>query len=531
MPEDRDVHYPIIYVRGFAATTSEQDDTSADPFNGFNIGSTVFRATSDKDKPARKFVFESPVIRLGSDHGYSDVYDNGLDIMDEGWTGPGNADPANAMLPRRCIVIYRYYDEASSLLGSGKTPPIEHFAQGLSTLILRVRDLVCRNPDSRMAKDSFRCYLVAHSMGGLIVRAFLQNPALGDDEARKAVDKIFTYATPHNGIEMAGVNVPEFLSAMDMNNFSRERMAEYLNVTELYKKTKRVDWIPEATFPSGKFFCMIGTNRSSYETLKGLSRTFAGHGSDGLVRIDNASVMGVDKDGNPTEMAARAYTYRSHSGFFGIVNSEEAYQNLSRFLFGTNRADVWLRIDDVRLPQKLEGKNVNAAYQFEVLASPKGKPWYLTRRMADEDSVAVRSHADLTSGEEERAKVYLSSVFLDKKARVNPKEPTLTFSVTLGVRAPDYEVDKRFWFDEHFEGGYLYRDSFAIVVSPPDLSGEKKWGVSCQRDSDGADTGKMRAEISETEDGGMLIEIPVGDSEKKPGISGKLQIYASAWND
>ena len=55
--------YPIIYVRGYAMTEAERDDTAADPFCGFNVGSTVYRATVKKDAPAQKFVFESPVMR------------------------------------------------------------------------------------------------------------------------------------------------------------------------------------------------------------------------------------------------------------------------------------------------------------------------------------------------------------------------------------------------------------------------------------------------------------------------------------
>jgi len=36
-------YHPIIYVRGFAATQSEIDETVADPYMGFNIGSTKSR--------------------------------------------------------------------------------------------------------------------------------------------------------------------------------------------------------------------------------------------------------------------------------------------------------------------------------------------------------------------------------------------------------------------------------------------------------------------------------------------------------
>src|SRR5690606_27270609 len=113
---------------------------------------------------------------------------------------------------------------------------------------------------------------------------------------------------------------------------SRERMAEYLDLEELFRATGRVDWMQEDVFASERIFCMIATNRNDYEAAAGVSRTFAGHGSDGLVRITNAHLTGVKPDGSRSQPTASAYAYRSHSGVFGIVNSEEAYQNLVRFL-------------------------------------------------------------------------------------------------------------------------------------------------------------------------------------------------------
>ena len=62
-------YFPIIYVRGYAMTESERNETASDPYCGFNVGSTVFRAMPDKTARAEKFVFESPVLRLVSCHG------------------------------------------------------------------------------------------------------------------------------------------------------------------------------------------------------------------------------------------------------------------------------------------------------------------------------------------------------------------------------------------------------------------------------------------------------------------------------
>lgn len=521
MPNPNARFCPIIYVRGYAMTEREQDETTADPFCGFNFGSTVYRATSEKNKPAKKFIFESPVLRLTSDYKYTDIYENGLDIMDTDWNGT---------IPPKSIVIYRYYEQASALLGTRKTPEIADFAKELSRLILRVRDLVCAHPDSGVTTESFRCYLVAHSMGGLVCRAFVQNPDLGDDQARQCVDKIFTYATPHNGIDFAGLNVPKWLSVADMNNFNRDYMSTYLNLETHYKKTGRADWLPEASFPSERFFCMIGTNRADYEVAAGLSRTFAGHGSDGLVRIENASVWGINGNGQVSAPCATAYAYRSHSGYFGIVNSEESYQNLTRFLFGDIRVDIWVDIDSVQLPSAIRGKPVNALYQFELLASPRGKRWYLTRRMAEEDSIACRSHQELVAPSNKSARsIYLSSVFLDNSARINKKDPSLAYSLTLGVRVPDYEVEQKFWPDAHFEGGYLFRDSVVVEITPAQQPGGD-WTVTFDWQSDNLGRASRPLAYNTLETGKQLMTIPFGNN-RAPGIMGQLRFEVSTWND
>jgi hypothetical protein len=521
--------WPIIYVRGYAMTRTEIDETTADPFCGFNIGSTVIRATPDPKTPPRKLIFESPLVRLQSDFGYSDVYDEGVDINDPDFKGKVKPES---------VIIYRYYDSASTLFGTGETPKIEEFAEGLSQLILDVRKLVCAHPDYKIKPSQFRCYLVAHSMGGLVCRTFLQNEKYGSAEARKCVDKFFTYATPHNGIDMAGVNVPEWLSLNDTNNFNREKMAKYLDVQDLFKKTKRVDWIPEEIFESKKIFCMVGTNRSDYGVAAGLSRTFAGNGSDGLVRIANASVWGVNAKGVFSEPSATAYCYRSHSGRYGIVNSEEAYQNLVRFLFGDVRVDLWCDIEGVSVPQELEADDakgkVNALYQIEVLASPRGKRWYLTRRIAEEDSVACRDHSKLRNATPRSPeKVYLSTIFLANRYKVASAGNTLSYSLTLGIRVPDYERNNTFWPDRHYEGEYLFRDSVVIVMTPPAAEGGD-WVVTYNWQKSNVGQGTEPVPTKELKSGAVQITIPfaTGDETppRSPGVKGKLRFVISLWN-
>jgi len=532
--------YPVIYVRGYAMTRAEMDGTAADPFCGFNVGSTVYRAVPNKNDPARKYVFESPVVRLMSEFGYSDVYEDGRDILDPEWHSDALGQPTGNKLDSRSIIIYRYYDAASKLLGNGKTPEIETFARELGELIVKVRDLACANPANQVAPADFRCHLVAHSMGGLVCRALLQNPALDKHKAARHVDKFFTYATPHNGIDLGGMNVPSWLSLFDVNNFDRDkRMPAYLDLKDAYKAHKRVDLLPESRFPSRRVFCMVGTNRMDYDAAAGLSRSFVGHGSDGLVRIENATLQGLKPDGSLGAPCAKGFAFRSHSGPFGIVNSEEAYQNLSRFLFGDVRVDIWLDVEDIRLPEKLQEaaqdkRKINALYQVELLASARGKLWYLTRRTAEEDSVSCFAHA----GWKQDRSHYLSSVFLANRARVDTRRRSLAYQMKLGVRVPDYEVDRKLWANEHYEGGYLFQNSIVLELTPPRAEGQK-WKVAYAWQDAGTARADVEISAEEIGAGAFTIEIPfeshvVGADGQRvpttPGIKGKLRLVVSAWD-
>ena len=276
-----------------------------------------------------------------------------------------------------------------------------------------------RESDNRVTPKDFRVYLVAHSMGGLICRAFLQNKALDPRKARQHVDKVFTYATPHNGIDLRVVrNVPGWLTFGDVNNFNREKMAKYLSLSS------SDDVSVVENFPPERVFNLVGTNPSDYAVARGISAWAAGDASDGLVRIDNATTHGPGADGNDIG-SPRAYVHRSHSGHYGIVNSEEGYQNLTRFLFGALRADGYLDIDDISLPIEVQkelddGKSVKASYQFEIAAGVRGVQWQMTRREARENSAIFRAYDELFPGKagakrppDRDRSPHLFSMFLD----------------------------------------------------------------------------------------------------------------------
>jgi len=522
-------YHPIIYVRGFAATQGEIEETVADPYMGFNIGSTKSRMAWTGD--VRRFYFESPLVRLMSDHDYEDVFVDGDDLV--------AAERADYAIPYRSIVIYRYYDEASKDFGDeSKTPPIEHFAEGLGKLILRLRQKVCDNKDNKVTPADFRVHLVAHSMGGLVCRAFLQNQKLGTEEARAAVDKLFTYATPHNGIDLRIVrNVPGWLSFGDANNFNRGRMAKYLDVPA------GDDVSVVKHFPPERIFNLVGTNPRDYTVLGGASAWAAGDASDGLVRLENATTHGPGADGKDVS-SPRAFVHRSHSGHYGIVNSEEGYQNLTRFLFGELRVDGILDIDDITLPAEVQqahedGKTVRASYQFEVAVSIRGCQWQMTRREARENSAIFRSYEQLFPGKDRTQRPpdramspHLFSVFLDPRKSVKKNVKSVSFAFDLKVLVPDYEVDGVLFTKRHYEGGFIYRE-LILVEAFPDKAAPGGWRLKYgYQDMNPGKPGKdlaSRPLNANDPAAGLAFAIPI-EQKTRPGLRGTLRLEARPWS-
>ena len=94
--------------------------------------------------------------------------------------------------------MHRFYDRAASTFGQRP----EAF-----TLERAAEDLYALEQLVRAKTGAPRVHLVAHSMGGLICRSMIQRvvpEATGrPDGAADVVDRLFTYGTPHGGIEFA----------------------------------------------------------------------------------------------------------------------------------------------------------------------------------------------------------------------------------------------------------------------------------------------------------------------------------------
>ncbi len=480
--------HPIIYVRGFAMRDADIEETVNTPYMGFNLGSTRIRQSHDRS--FLHYIFESPLIRLMKDYGYQDVYLEGR-IRDD-------------RIPQQSVIIYRYYEQAQS--GEGRRPDIIEAASGLSDLIERVRNQVCGN-DPEVERD-FKVYLVAHSMGGLICRCLLQNDQVGSQTAKCSIDKVFTYGTPHNGIELGGLNVPRVLGLWDISNFNRKHIAAYLDLKPRDGKVNHLD----GKFPPERFFCLVGTNPRDYS----LVRIGVGAASDGLVRSENAYVEG----------APRVYCHLSHSGHYGMVNSQEGYRNLVRFLFGDHRVILRLVPEELPLPPAIRkefdaNKQVRGSYLFECTMMPRGDlPIPLTDRRAEHTSAVFRTFDELFNPH--RAQLpgprypVLGSIFLDSAKITSGK--TMVFTVDLAVRSTDFWVDGFLSINRRIPDENLYRDNIVLNVA----LNKDGWTLRYVESDD--NWGENRGtELSRDENG---FYIPLSN---RKGFRAKLYFDVSAW--
>ncbi|MGW0948706.1 esterase/lipase family protein [Streptomyces sp. NPDC002623] len=439
---------PIIYVRGFAGGQSGIDGAVTDPFYGFNAGSTHIRIGSE-NKPGF-YQFEGPLLRLHKDQQYQILVEGSQQVFLD--TQPS--------VPRNTIWIHRFYDPSASTWG-GK--PEEFRMEDAARDLLELIDKVTAKSGAPSV------HLVAHSMGGLICRCLIQKilPDAGR-EPTDCVADLFTYGTPHGGITFdLGFGVLERLrDAIGINGaeiFGRERMYQYLTPGAGKDDEPPDGWDPRAmpagdgqpfAFPLSRVFCLVGTNPQDYDVAHGLSSAAVGARSDGLVQIDNAYVPG----------AQRAYVHRSHSGRYGLVNSEEGYQNLRRFLFGDLK--VHAALVDHRLQQ-----NADTAWQAEVRLSIRGLQIAMHERMS-----AHWCPIQLPFTAPDPGGVPLATTFLATRLISPNGSDAMRYALHLRILSLRKHHDGLFDFDDHIEQTADFDDILVVDVGA-DAGGSQVWAT------------------------------------------------------
>ena len=299
-------------------------------------------------------------------------------------------------------------------------------------------------------------------MGGLVCRSLIQKIYPDHNEnARDFVDKLLTYGTPHKGIrfDLGGGLIEKLRDALGVNNsddFGPKRMYQYLTPASQTRKEApedfQADRMPPEAFDVDRVFCIVGTNARDYDAAMGASRVAVGPQSDGLVQIDSASVSG----------AHRAYIHRSHSGRYGMVNSDEGYQNLQRFLFGDVR--VKMVLCDFELDYSAPD-DTEISYQFELQVAIKGLPILMHER-----SINHLCPVSLNLEEYQRQAAKGLPLFTNFLMASTRADGVITYMLRIGVYKQSYRRGI-FLFGEHIERLPVWSD-YLVVSAKPSASGD-----------------------------------------------------------
>ncbi|SNR24354.1 esterase/lipase family protein [Blastococcus mobilis] len=386
---DGDVHEarPLILIRGFGGLGTADERRVA--YQGFNDG-TVY-----PHKRGENYIYEGLVLRLlKSDWQYQDATNivsyhsrpqTAPEVLPSELTGLRSffegrlvADPAMALdIVRQTrsvantIWVFRYYDFEDRSFST--------YGAELVRLIDFIRALA-----GELRQPVPKVDVIAHSMGGLIVRHAVQvdYPRLKGGAPRAAeehINKIVTLGTPHQGIsfqvldQLGGLGASEEIEAFspdgpaatspDAGAWSFRTFHEHMDPRRL--------------------LTVVGTNYRTYGNGAAslLNRLAAVPGefgprynrSDGLVKQANAQVPG----------APRTFVHKCHGGEDSLVTSRESFEVAMRFLHGDVRAR--LRLADGRVTR---GKDAFGRSEFflGVCVKPRGVDFELFHQSAEAEN-------------------------------------------------------------------------------------------------------------------------------------------------
>ena len=407
-------HQPLILIRGFGGLGVEEEKKLT--YQGFNDG-TVY-----PHKRGENYIYEGLILRfVKSDWQYQDATNvvgyysepakqeqqlpDELNIQvpedlrdqyqsrEEFFFGdrviidPGMAlylqqtMKARNIDPCRSIWVFRYYD-----LNDRK---FKTYGEMLVRLIDFIRALATHQNGTAPKVN-----IIAHSMGGLIVREAIQRTYPESTSKRKAenyINKVVTLGTPHQGITFQVLDewIPPVKAEEELEHFSPEFQRDKGNAAAYVRFSE--------FFPPERLLTVVGTNYRSYliKPSSWLNRLFSVSGefganynrSDGLVKQAYAQIPN----------APRTFVHKCHGGPDSLTTARESFEVATRFFFGDIRARLRMMEAKVMRGMDLFGKS---EFFFGVTIKPRGVDFELFHQSAEaENSYGPFSSKELSDEE------------------------------------------------------------------------------------------------------------------------------------
>lgn len=376
---------PLILIRGFGGLGVEDEKRIA--YQGFNDG-TVY-----PHKRGENYIYEGLILRfMKSRWQYRDAtnvvgyYGSAVEALpgtipealshldaryfsgDRMVIDPAMAltllDPGRQGDPLKTLWVFRYYDLNDRMFRT--------YGEALVRLIDFIRALA-QDGGGKAPKVN----ILAHSMGGLIVREAVQRilPEQGRAPA-ECINKIVTLGTPHRGITFQILK--EWLpirAEEELEHFNPDRQADPENATGYLNFARH--------FPPERLLTVVGTNYRSYgvATSSWMNRLFSVAGefgpnynrSDGLVKQSSAQMPG----------APHTFVHKCHGGPDSLVTSREAFEIATRFFFGDVR--VRLNLVEAKVSRGLDLIGKSEVF-FGVSVKPRGVDFELFHQSAEAEN-------------------------------------------------------------------------------------------------------------------------------------------------
>jgi hypothetical protein len=395
---------PLVLVRGFGGLGIEDEKKIA--YQGFNDG-TVY-----PQKRGENYIYEGFILRfLKSSWRYQDAtnvvgyygspvqqvpeippelaeFDKKLFFGDKVVIDPAMALHLHRTVedPCKTLWVFRYYD-----LDDRK---FEFYGKALVRLIEFIRELSAeRTPEVNGKKKKVirpRVNIIAHSMGGLLVREAVQRTYPSQNlQAADFINKIVTLGTPHQGIS--------FDIIKNWIRIDAEEELEHFNPDFQNNPKNPAAFVNfKSHFPLDRLLTVVGTNYRTYDVraASALNRlaSIAGefglnyNRSDGLVKQTSAQIPG----------APRTFVHKCHGGFDSLVTSRESFEVATRFFFGNVRARLSLTQANITRGKDMFGKS---EFFFGVSIKPRRVDFDLFHQSVEaENCYGPFATTDLTDG-------------------------------------------------------------------------------------------------------------------------------------